>query len=114
VDGTTDKHNPPYVIVYVHTIESNRSISYYYEVLELSKGESSKEMSLSLLEAFQMVHCLAHRLDLSIEWAVEKGGIPYFENVDSILSKLYTFYQSRGSKRFYHIQDTADELDIKL
>ncbi len=60
------------------------------------------------------VHCMAHRLDLSIEWAVEKGTMPYFNRFDNLLNSIYTFYQSRGSKRFQHLQNMADDLGIRL
>lgn len=163
VDGNTDKHNIPYLIVYIHTLENNRPIAYFYRIIELNKGESSEAMFNALIECVKAdttetidffgffkrrlialisdgasnmvspgvslyarlksfaneklisIHCMAHRLDLAVQWAVEKDkSFSYFNKFNSILNSLYTFYQSRGSKRFQHLSETASDLGIEL
>lgn len=62
------------------------------------------------------IGCYAHKLSLVLKTALKDTKdndfkiIPTFEKD---LNGLYVFYQSRGSKRFQHLQATAEEFEIR-
>lgn len=58
------------------------------------------------------IHCMAHRLELAIEKAMQK--FPYFADFEKFINKLFQFYNWHNSKRKAHLKETVHKMKAKM
>lgn len=58
------------------------------------------------------IHCMAHRLELAIEKAMQK--IPYFKKFEEFINQLFQFYNLNNSKRKSHLKETANKMKKRM
>lgn len=58
------------------------------------------------------IHCMAHRLELVIQKAFR--SVPYFTIFESLINKLFQFYNWNASKRKTHLKETAIKCNLRV
>lgn len=58
------------------------------------------------------IHCMAHRLELSIKHALTKH--PYFAKFEAFINELFQFYNNNALKRKAHLRQTAFDLNQRM
>ncbi|XP_073532536.1 zinc finger protein 862-like [Phyllobates terribilis] len=120
LDGSTDKAGVEQLILYVRYIKDNRVKEVFLHLIAIgTDGAASMiETENGLVQKIRQnishligIHCVAHRLNLSVLSSVKQAKL--IDDFDSILKKLYQFYQY-SPKRMRQLKQVAENLQLTI